>query len=583
MAPLVALINPLSLLGTISATMKWAIVGSVGVLFLAGAATLWMRWRRRIAITALGQQRGLGEESAGFLGRLFAGVGMDAAETMLAAPELLRARLARELRKRRRVESAQEYAEKAARLLEELNTITQPFPDAPTPFMQLALQDAADPNSEIVTAWVLSVDERNISIISRHECAWPMRRELLATPPAGHGEPFRASLLLRPVPPRHEWVLTHDLVDVITNRRAAVRVSCCLETNVLPDSGDTVLLRERLADQETVPADDLRRLHGWAQRHKATVLDVSPDGCRVELEHDVALRDRFHVLFVAPDDRLAGMPLAEVVSLKRASAGRVTAGVRFIGMRLKERTRLAEFVRGLAGSATASATTAAMAATAATAARSATPAPASSLAATAESAESAEASTPASLSEMQPVADSEWVDQDASRVMDSPPVEESNDGESLADPSASEPLLKSSGSKPDRSRDERVDEDVSRSEAKPMWSWKKKGEDDSDKDEYDDEGAAPDAEERRRAMERLGIGPKRPAESEKPAAPAKDSMDDPFEYTPRFTSPLGPTKANRDPAAHEPEADQRTERPAEPVDYDWDSDERRSSGDDEGL
>jgi hypothetical protein len=135
---------------------------------------------------------------------------------------------------------------------------------------------------------------------------------------------------------------------VITNRRAAVRVPCCLKTHVLPDSGDTVLLRERLAEQESVPADELRRLHGWAQRRTATVLDVSSDGCRVELEHEVALRDRFHVLFVAPDDRLAGMPLAEVVSLQRAAAGRVTAGVRFIGMRLKERTRLAEYVRSLA-------------------------------------------------------------------------------------------------------------------------------------------------------------------------------------------------------------------------------------------
>jgi hypothetical protein len=347
-APPVALINPFPVLGGLTTTVHFAALGVLGVAFLFGAFSLLTRWRRQAAVTELGRQRGLGEQSAAFLGSLFAGEGVDAAETMLAAPDLLRARLARELRRRHRDESALAYAARAAHLLEELNSIPPPFPGAPTPFLQLVLQDAADPKSDMVAAWVLSVDERNITIISRHDCEWPMRRELLATPPQGHGEPFRASLLLRPVPPRHEWVLTHDLVDVITNRRAAVRVPCCLQTSVLPDSGDTVLLRERLADQETVPADELRRLHGWAQRHAATVLDVSSDGCRLELEHEVALRDRFHVMFTAPDDRLAGLPLAEVVALQRASAGRVTAGVRFIGMRLKERTRLAEFVRALA-------------------------------------------------------------------------------------------------------------------------------------------------------------------------------------------------------------------------------------------
>ncbi|HZM00483.1 MAG TPA: PilZ domain-containing protein, partial [Planctomycetota bacterium] len=350
MAPPLALINPIPVLGGISATLEIFALGLAGVALLAAGIRLSVRWRRRVAIAELARERGLGEQSSNFLGRLFSGEGLDAAETMLSAPELLRARLARELRRRHRDESAQAYAQRAAHLLEELNAIAAPFPGAPSPFLQIAVQDATDPKSEVVTAWVLSVDERNISIISRHDCEWPMRRELLVTPAAGHGESFRASLLLRPVPPRHEWVLTHDLVDVITNRRAMVRVPCCLHTHVLPANGDAILLRERLADQEPVPADQLRRLQGWAQRHTATVVDVSPDGCRLELEHEVAVRDRFHVVFIAPDDRLAGLPLAEVVALQRAAGGRVAAGVRFIGMRLKERMRLAEFVRRLAAS-----------------------------------------------------------------------------------------------------------------------------------------------------------------------------------------------------------------------------------------
>jgi hypothetical protein len=41
------------------------------------------------------------------------------------------------------------------------------------------------------------------------------------------------------------------------------------------------------------------------------------------------------------------MPLAEVVDLQRGEEGRVLAGVRFIGVRLKERVRLADFIRTL--------------------------------------------------------------------------------------------------------------------------------------------------------------------------------------------------------------------------------------------
>jgi hypothetical protein len=267
---------------------------------------------------------------------------------MLSAPELLRAHLARELRRRRRDEDAQDYADRAAVLLDELKLVKPPFAGAPHPFHKLALSDAADPQSATLEAWIVGVDERNITLVSRNDCPWPMRHELLLTPAAGRGDPFRAALLLRPVPPRHEWVLAHDLVDVITNRRSAVRVPCEIGTSLLPDNGDTVLLRERLADQDTVRVEEIQRRRAWAQRHSAVVRDISPDGCRLEVSHEVALRDRFHLVLARLDGELVALPLCEVMDLQRGTAGMVQAGVRFIGLRLKERTRMAQFVRELA-------------------------------------------------------------------------------------------------------------------------------------------------------------------------------------------------------------------------------------------
>ena len=60
-----------------------------------------------------------------------------------------------------------------------------------------------------------------------------------------------------------------------------------------------------------------------------------------------ATDDRFHLVLARLDGELVALPLCEVVDLQRGTAGSVEAGVRFIGLRLRERTRLAEFVREL--------------------------------------------------------------------------------------------------------------------------------------------------------------------------------------------------------------------------------------------
>src|SRR6185436_12807694 len=127
--------------------------------------------------------------------------------------------------------------------------------------------------------------------------------------PLSGGEPYSAALLLRPVPPAFEWVLTHDLVDVITNRRSAVRVPCRLQTFCLPDTGDPLLLRERLHRDESLDAETVRRSRSWSQRHGVTVLDLSADGARLAVDHEVALHQRLHLVLTAEDGTLAGLPL----------------------------------------------------------------------------------------------------------------------------------------------------------------------------------------------------------------------------------------------------------------------------------
>jgi hypothetical protein len=332
----------------ISETTQWLLMALPPALVSVWLSRYWLTLRRRWAVEALGAERGLSETSAETLGRLFQGKGVPAAETMLSATDLLRARLARELRRRRRDEDAQDYAHRCAVLLDELKLARPPFAGAPRPFHRVTLTDATDPAADSIDAWILAVDERNVTVVSRSDCPWPMRRELLVTQPDGKGEPFRAALLLRPVPPRHEWVLAHDLVDVITNRRSAVRVPCEIATHLLPDTGDTVLLRERMAEQGSLTMEEIERRPAWALRRSAVMRDVSPDGCRLEAGHEMALRERFHVVLARLDGRVVALPLCDVVDIQHGTAGNVLAGVRFVGLRLKERTRLAEFVRELA-------------------------------------------------------------------------------------------------------------------------------------------------------------------------------------------------------------------------------------------
>ena len=136
-------------------------------------------------------------------------------------------------------------------------------------------------------------------------------------------------------------------MDIVTNRRAAVRVPCNLQTFILPDGGDAPRLRERLLRDESLDADALRLSEAWTRRHEATVLDLSADGARLALRHQVSPRQRCHLVLRREDGTVAALPLAEVVSVTREADGTLRAGTRFVNLRLRERMRVAEFVRGV--------------------------------------------------------------------------------------------------------------------------------------------------------------------------------------------------------------------------------------------
>jgi len=372
----------------------------------------WRRASRRRLAVERALQHGLSARSAQFFAAVFQHETAGTAESLLTAPDLLTKRLVLAIARQHGSQAALRFAADAAALLDELDLRTPAFEGAPLPCEPLLLSDPSDPNGPAVVVFVGAADEKNLIVVSPSACPWPLRRNLVAMPQslpgvganqlrstaadsgagigtdsgvnsganvgtgagatgklvansdsgasadsmtttAMNGAPprrpaFAVALLLRPMPPLYEWVLTHSLVETITNRRATVRVPCRIETFALPDSGDPLLLRQRLQREESVQLGELRGTRAWSQRLTVTVVDMSADGARLLLDQPLAKHQRVHLLFARPDDSLLALPLAEVVDSKHDFDGRTVVGVRFIGVRMKERLCLADFVRVLA-------------------------------------------------------------------------------------------------------------------------------------------------------------------------------------------------------------------------------------------
>ncbi|MGQ0553044.1 MAG: PilZ domain-containing protein [Planctomycetota bacterium] len=329
---------------------------TAAILAVLGCVALW-RLLQRSRATAAGRRRGLSAESAALFGRLAERAGRKQAEAWLSDPEVLRRRLAETVRGAVDLHVARQNASVAKRLLQELGANQPPFQGAPAVFEELLLLDAADPTTVRRTVFAVAVDEHSLTVIALargttlDECPWPAQHKLLVSPRT-EGEGYRASLLLRPMPPHHEWVLNHDLIEVINNRRAAERVPCRIEVHTLPEDLELRRLRERLLLDERLGNETLRNSPVWARRRDAVLLDVSSGGCCLALEQALPLGTRLHVVLLQQDGRLLGLPLAEVVSVRTTDENGLCTGLRFVGLRLRERLALAERVRQIAAAAT---------------------------------------------------------------------------------------------------------------------------------------------------------------------------------------------------------------------------------------
>lgn len=338
--PLAAQLQAIVDVGLVTAGVGGAVVLSV-----------WLRGcHRRETVRLQARARGLSPVSADLLARVLGPEGGETARALLRSPELLRQRLATDLGRQRSHEAAARFARTAAAVADELRLSLPPFENAPRLFAPLLLTDPDDGEAAPVHGWVVAVDEGHLTIVSPAPCEWPVRRDLLAAPPGG--EPFTVTLVLRPMPGCSEWVLAHELVGAGINRRSARRFPCRIAAWTLPTTAGTFALRARLQGGEPLDAEALRRLECWPRRHAATVEDLSADGARVVLDHDVKRGDRFYVVLADDEGQISALPLAEVVSVRDGDKGRLVAGTRFCAVRMKERVVLADFAQAAAATAT---------------------------------------------------------------------------------------------------------------------------------------------------------------------------------------------------------------------------------------
>lgn len=329
-------------LGIATATSQLVVVGAV-IAGAAGLAALSKRGRSRHLVRAVGAAHGLSVPSAQFAAQVLCGEGVETARALLDAPDLMRQRLAAELGSCRKREQAERFALRAALLCEELGLRPTAVPGAPVLFEPLLLRASDSVGAERVRAWVVQVDESNLALVAPRDCPWSIRTELLAQREGSGGDEFEVTLLLSPMPGCREWVVSHELVGAPHNRRKARRVACRIAAWLLPCTAGTYSLRGRLQAGERLDPEALRVLPAWERRRAATIEDISPDGARLIVEHDVDSGERFYVVLSDTDGAVQGLPLAEVVSVRDGNGTRRVLGTRFCAVRLKERRALADF------------------------------------------------------------------------------------------------------------------------------------------------------------------------------------------------------------------------------------------------
>ncbi len=323
-------------------------VGLLTALALGVNFTVRVRRRRSIRRRAVG--RGLCPESAQLVARLLHGENARTAIIALRSAPLLRERLVAAFKRCKRAGDAERFADASRRLLAELDAAEPGFPGAPLPFDVISLTAAQEPDSPVIAGWIVQIDDRSLSVVTFRRCPWPIRTELVVTRRDAEAAPFRAVLLLRPVPGGEHWVVSHDLARHLENRRRSERIPVSIRTWALPMGERLTELRDRLRYGDRVDLPRLRKAQSWARRHNITIDDLSPDGAQMTADHEVARGQRFHLVIPHAHraETVIALPLAEVVSVRSGPGGRLVAGMRFCAMRMKERTALADYVRAAA-------------------------------------------------------------------------------------------------------------------------------------------------------------------------------------------------------------------------------------------
>ncbi len=316
-----------------------------GAVALTGIGLAWLKrlqLRQAVALEARG--RGLSEGSADFLANVLWREGPDAARDMLRSTDSVRARLTRELASFRHAEAAAEFAEKAAKFMDELRVRDPAFEDAPLLFEKVLLSSVSEGGSPL-EAYVVQIDDANLHLISSSECPWAVRNEMNLERTEKRSEPLVATLKLRPMPGNREWVVSLDFQINGLDRRRATRKECRIEAWTLPTTAGAYTLRGRLQDGEPLDCSALEKLEAWPRRQPVVIEDFSCDGARLLVEHDGRKGDHFYLVLTDPNGCLAALPLVEVVSARSGDEGRSLLGTRFCAVRLKERNVLADYAQ----------------------------------------------------------------------------------------------------------------------------------------------------------------------------------------------------------------------------------------------
>ncbi len=358
----------------VQAILPFAFLGVA--LMLWGAYRFLRRRRREGVIQCEAQQMGLSPASARFVSHQIASGSLVAARELLHGRELLADLLVERLKSIGRTQAAARFAERAATLLAEMGGQLSPIDTrsvadaeldgAPQLFQGIALSDPTQPDAPVVCGYVTAIDGESLTIVSTDRCPWPTRRSLLVTAFESEPAPFEVVLLLRPMPGAHEWTLSHGLAGDLANRRTSPRVPVRIDTWALSATERVGALRERLRRGDRLLVGKLKKTDGWVDRHHVTIEDLSPDGVGLSVDHEVVVGDRFFVILPADDERpgdpgqagesgwrrgfgerqrIAVLPLVEIVNLRSGAGGRLQAGARFCAMRLKERVAVAGLVR----------------------------------------------------------------------------------------------------------------------------------------------------------------------------------------------------------------------------------------------